>query len=374
MRIVVVTTSYPTDADCPAGHFVRTEVEQLLTEGHEVTLLLPRTYAHAAIAPGIAPTTHDASTPPWTTGALHAHELMHFGLFGWPGAQTRLRELPWRAFGLWPFITGARRALRRAGPFDRIVSHWILPGFWPICRDFDTETVVVAHGSDVGLLERLPSVLQRDVIRQLSRASVGLRCVSSELEQRMLRLFERHRRRACRTWIEPAAISVPQLPSRAQLRQRLALTSEPVVLVVGRLVAAKRVDLALTLLRNLIAARKLPDGTSCIVIGDGPLRAPLAQRFSNVRWLGHCSRPMTLQYLAAADLLVSASAAEGAPTVVREALALGTPVVAARAGDLRIWAEHQPTLTVVDAFSDDPSGAAGVAIRRHLVRAPLQNE
>ena len=44
-------------------------------------------------------------------------------------------------------------------------------------------------------------------------------------------------------------------------------------------------------------------------------------------------------WIRASDLVVSASREEGAPTVVREARALGTPVVTTAAGDLVKWAE-----------------------------------
>jgi teichuronic acid biosynthesis glycosyltransferase TuaC len=52
--------------------------------------------------------------------------------------------------------------------------------------------------------------------------------------------------------------------------------------------------------------------------------------------------------MSAADLLLSASRHEGAPTVVREARALGTPVVATDAGDLRAWAAADAGIWLVD--------------------------
>ena len=57
--------------------------------------------------------------------------------------------------------------------------------------------------------------------------------------------------------------------------------------------------------------------------------------------------PETLAWIAAADLLVSASRDEGAPTVVREARLLGTPVLAARAGDVERWAAQDPGITLL---------------------------
>jgi teichuronic acid biosynthesis glycosyltransferase TuaC len=45
--------------------------------------------------------------------------------------------------------------------------------------------------------------------------------------------------------------------------------------------------------------------------------------------------------------LLSTSAHEGAPSVVREARALGVPVVAVAAGDLAEWAKADPGIVVL---------------------------
>jgi teichuronic acid biosynthesis glycosyltransferase TuaC len=84
-----------------------------------------------------------------------------------------------------------------------------------------------------------------------------------------------------------------------------------------------------------------------VVVGDGPERPRLMQRFPRARFVGQVARPLALAYVAAADALVSASLHEGAPSVVREARALGTAVVCLEAGDLRRWAERDAGIHVV---------------------------
>jgi glycosyltransferase involved in cell wall biosynthesis len=71
------------------------------------------------------------------------------------------------------------------------------------------------------------------------------------------------------------------------------------------------------------------------------------RRFPRARFVGQVARPVALAYLAAADVLVSASQQEGAPTTVREARALGTEVVSVAAGDLELWARGDTGLHVV---------------------------
>jgi glycosyltransferase involved in cell wall biosynthesis len=107
--------------------------------------------------------------------------------------------------------------------------------------------------------------------------------------------------------------------------------------VVARLVPDKRVGTALDAIAHLPAVQ-------VVVIGGGPLLAELRARFQQVRFTGELPRAQALEWIASANVLVSASLLEGAPTVVREARALGVPVVACPAGDLTLWAERDPGL------------------------------
>jgi glycosyltransferase involved in cell wall biosynthesis len=110
--------------------------------------------------------------------------------------------------------------------------------------------------------------------------------------------------------------------------------------IVARLVPSKRCEQALR------AARLVP-GARAVVVGDGPERARLARLFPEAQFAGQLPRPQALSWIAAADVLLSASEREGAPSVVREARALGTRVVAARSGDLDAWCRRDLGLSVV---------------------------
>jgi glycosyltransferase involved in cell wall biosynthesis len=138
-----------------------------------------------------------------------------------------------------------------------------------------------------------------------------------------------------RSVVRPSPIDVPPLDT-AECRRALGIASgRPLALVVARLVSGKRVEVALAFREHL------PEH-DWVVIGDGPERARLARRFERVRFLGQLDRDATLRWICAADVLISASLSEGAPTVVREARALGTRVIAAAAGDLEQWAASDP--------------------------------
>ena len=67
---------------------------------------------------------------------------------------------------------------------------------------------------------------------------------------------------------------------------------------------------------------------------------------------GALPRREALAWVAAADALLHPSAVEAAPTVVREARALGVPVVACDAGDVVAWARDDAGIHLAEASAD----------------------
>jgi glycosyltransferase involved in cell wall biosynthesis len=98
-----------------------------------------------------------------------------------------------------------------------------------------------------------------------------------------------------------------------------------------------------------------------VVIGDGPERASLAKEAEPLgaaaTLLGALPRREALAWIRAADVLVHPSAVEAAPTVVREARALGVRVVACDSGDVATWAGSDPGIGIAPA-DGEPLAAA----------------
>jgi teichuronic acid biosynthesis glycosyltransferase TuaC len=316
-RIAVLSTCYPREPGDASGHFVQSEVECLVRARHDVHVFAP------GAGKGV-------------DGGAQLHWLGDHGAFGWPGALPRLRENPLRALGICEFAARAARALRASAPFARLDAHFLMPSGWPIAtlsigRNARTQLELVGHGSDVRLFCRLPKQLRKHITRDWLERRATLRVTSHELAGLLSdaspELIPVLRVAAC-------PIDVRGVPDRETARARLGFhSSEKIAVLVSRLIPEKRVALALDALRLL-------DGLSVVVVGDGPELAVLSARFPSVRFTGRVSRADALAFIAAADVLVSASAEEGAPTVVREARQLGVPVVAVTAGDLANWAER----------------------------------
>lgn len=320
-RVAVVSTSYPRSAGDAAGHFVESEVKRLTRAGNEVHVF----------APGAGePRSHGATV----------HWLADAGAFGWPGALTRFKERPLRVLGASAFCVNAARALKRER-CTRIEAHFLLPCAWPIALFGDSRAALelVGHGSDVRLFCALPRRLRSRIARAWLARRAQLRVTSHELFDALARAAP-ELRPALR--VEPSPLDLDGTMTRDEARAALGLRARPIAVIVARLVPEKHVDRALRALALL-------DELEVIVVGAGPELERLRAQFSGVRFTGQLPRTEALQHIAAADVLVSASEHEGAPSVVREARALGVPVVAVAAGDLERWAETDAGLLVTRA-------------------------
>jgi len=325
-RVVVITTSYPTDANDPQGHFVAAEVRGLC-EDAQVTVLAPGRERMAL-------------------GAERVVGLDGGDAFGFPGALSRIGEQIWRVLPAAQFVMSAIHWLRSQPPPSELVAHFLLPCGVPIATrgraSRETQLEVVVHGSDARLFAQFP-LGQGFLARELLRTDARLRFVSEQLRSLVLGaipLRERQRLEA-RSRVQACVIDTGGIPTKAAARVALGLDpSAPVALIVSRLLPSKRIEVALR------ACSLIPD-LQVIVVGDGPSRQRLAVAFPGASFVGHTPRPQALAYISAADVLVSASLEEGSPSVVREARALGTQVVCLEAGDLALWAARDPGLQVL---------------------------
>ena len=227
MKVVVLTTSYPRDADDVAGTFVRDAVEALRCKGAEVAVVSPASFRHYGIAYG-------------------------------DGIVNNLRAAPWKLLALPLFVLSFARAARRAArDADLVHAHW-LPSALPALatgRPF----VLQLWGSDVALARHVP-FLARLLVR---RARVVV-CASTALAEDARQLGARDVRVVPSAVALPAAVVEPDDPPHA--------------LYVGRLSEEKGVQ------ELADAAEGLP----LVVVGDGPLRPlfPQAVGFVPPRELG----------------------------------------------------------------------------------------
>ncbi len=121
----------------------------------------------------------------------------------------------------------------------------------------------------------------------------------------------------------------------------------PIFMTMGRVAIEKNIEAFLSL--------SLPG--SKVVVGDGPQRAALEQKYPDVKFLGEKTGADLTAHLAAADVFVFPSRTDTFGVVQLEALACGTPVAAF------------PVTGPLDVIADHPVGALDENLRSACLRA-----
>jgi len=170
--------------------------------------------------------------------------------------------------------------------------------------------------------------------------------------------------RAMRMELRTSVIPNPPAP-RGDAVPDATLPPGRVVLGVGRLVPQKRWD------RLIAAVPTLPDDVHVVILGEGELRPALERQIAaaglggRIALRGHVADPLPL--MARAAVLALPSDYEGVPGVLREALSVGTPVVATASSPAVREIVGDPALGSVV----DPDDAAGFAAALdHWLAAP----
>lgn len=312
LRLLTFSTLFPNAAQPNHGVFVANRLEHLLASGEvSATVLAPVPWF-----PG--------RTPP--LARVPAREVRG-GVTVW---HPRFLAVPAAGMVSNPLALyrAARQAVRRmGGAFDLIDAHYLYPdgvaAAW-LGRALGLPVVLTARGSDAAEWSHrwYPGRLIRGAIRQ----AAALIAVSEGLRQTLVGLgAPPDKVVTLRNGVDLKAFQPPA--DRAALRHALGLDGRTTLLSVGRLVPLKGYH-------EVIAALPALPGFQLMIAGDGPERgalAALAARLGvadRVRLLGAVAHARLPDLYGAADALVLASAREGWPNVVLEAMACGTPVVA----------------------------------------------
>jgi len=211
VKVCVLTTSYPRDADDVAGSFVRDGVEALRDAGVESCVVSPASFRHYGIAYG-------------------------------DGIVNNLRRAPWKLLALPLFLLSFARAARRSSrDTDVVHAHW-LPSVLPALAT-GRAVVLQLWGSDVALARHA-----RPFARWLVGRARVVVCASTALAEEARALGAGDVRVVPSGVVMPDSVGEPDEPPHA--------------LYVGRLSEEKGV-------RELAEAT---DGLPLVVVGDGPLR------------------------------------------------------------------------------------------------------
>jgi len=269
----------------------------------------------------------------WSSAGKLASVPRREEIEGIPVSHPRTLFVPRLAHGAWGPLYAASIApavLAERGKVDVVLGSWAYPdGFAAViaARMLQVPCVVKLHGSDINVIAKLPGP-RRLTGWALPRAARVV-AVSRALADEVVALGVPRERVAIVMNGVDADLFRPA--DRAAARAELGLLAGPLALYVGNLKPDKGVlDLA-------HAWASVPRGTLAI-IGGGPARAALDEAVAGfgdrVRVVGPQPLERVPRWLAACDVLVLPSHAEGTPNVILEALACGRRVVATSVGGI----------------------------------------
>ena len=312
MRIAFLTHNFPRHPGDPAGAFLLPLAAALRARGHDLLVVAPSDGGRGGDGEVEGVPVHRVRYASPGRETLAYTGRMAEALTS-PGAALAFAGMV-RALG-----RGARRWL--AGTRGVVHAQWWVPAGLAAPRGWPL--VITSHGTDARLLAG--SALARALARPVYRRARVVTAVSSHLAA----LIEAATGRpvdAVQPMPLPGAVRAARAPRGPVAGQ---------LVVVARLTAQKRVELAIEALAILAAG---DDAIRLRVVGDGPARAGL-ERLAATRGLadrvvfeGQVPTSRVAAWLAEAEVALFPAVGEGFGLAAVEALEQGTPVVACTDG------------------------------------------
>ncbi len=326
IRLLTFSTLYPSSVRPGHGIFVETRLRELLNSGEvEVRVVAPVPWFFST-NPRFGEYARMGSTPKREThngiDVLHPRYLLP------PKVGMTMAPLV-IALGAIPAL---RTLITEGYEFDVIDAHYYYPDGVAaalLARYFKKPFTVTARGTDLNLIPQY-TLPRRMMQWAASRSSASIGVCSALVDVLRGWGIPQDRLHVMRNGVDLVRFRpVPQGAVRAELR----LDGSPLLLSVGYLIERKGHHIAIDALAKLLPEHPR---ARLIIIGDGKERdelKALCHRLSveeHVTFTGALPNAELYRWYSAADVMILASSREGWANVLLEAMACGTPVVAAR--------------------------------------------
>lgn len=320
LRVLAITKIFPNAAEPLSAPFNRQQFAELARLCElEVMATLPW-------FPGAALLSR------WSSAGKLAAVPRRETIAGIPVTHPRTLFVPRLAHGAWGPLYAASIAPvlgRYRNKIDVVLGSWAYPdGFAAViaARLLGVPCVVKLHGSDINIIAKLPGP-RRLTAWALPRAERVVAVSRALAEEAVALGVQRDRISLVMNGVDPQLFH-PR--DRASARTELGLPDGPLAVYVGNL----KVEKGVVDLTRAWSDVSVP-GATLAIVGGGPAREQLAAALPDgVRLVGPQPLSAIPTWMAACDVLVLPSHAEGTPNVVLEALACGRRVVATRVGGI----------------------------------------
>lgn len=162
--------------------------------------------------------------------------------------------------------------------------------------------------------------------------------------------------------------------SKDELRKKYQIEEPFLLSYVGRLAPEKEVATLMKIARSL--PQEVKEKVHWLITGDGPSKEEMEQMApENMTFTGYLDGKELAHVYAASDLFIFPSVTETFGNVVLEALAAGTPVIAAKAGGVKHIVQHEQTGLLCEPRNIEQFIAAiTLLINDHELRKEMTNQ
>ncbi|MEK5135799.1 glycosyltransferase [Bacillus sp. FSL W8-0645] len=321
MKVLWLTSVYPSEKHPSEGVFHETQVQELLKQGIQVTVICPN--------PVNPPVLRMLKASYRQKKDLPEQEVRNGVTVYRPPYTALPGQLKWAQPSKRIASTVLSAMQRYQLSPDFIHAHFAMPSGGAaavIQKKTQIPYLLTLHGSDVNVYPSYSKGAHAAFETAVKQASAVL-TVSEELAKKT------HDMTKVEAKCLPLGIPLQSFSKTEEdqqgIRKKLGLPlHDKLVVFVGRLVKEKG-------LLELADAVSGLDGVKAVFVGKGPLAKELTERAgASILLPGQVPNDQVKDYLIAADLFALPSYSEGMPTVVLEALALKVPVIATRVGGL----------------------------------------
>jgi len=343
IRTLLFSTLYPSSVRPSHGIFVETRLRHLLASGEVETRVVAPVPWFPFKHPRFGEYAKHAAVPVYEerNGIRVEHpRYLLLPKVGMNSAPTSLARTGLKA---------ARRLIADGYDFDLIDAHYFYPdgvAATMIGKALNKPVVITARGTDINLIPQYDK--PRRMILQAAEDCAAMITVCAALKDAIVSLGGTPEKiTALRNGVD---LELFRPEDKPQARAAFGMNDKFVIASVGNLIPTKGHQLVIEALRDL------PD-VELLIAGGGAEKTAfeaLAGRLGvadRVRFLGVLPQQALCTLYSAADCLVLASAREGWPNVLLEAMACGTPVVATDVGGIREIVAASEAGVIMDEWS-----------------------
>ncbi|MFS0636155.1 glycosyltransferase family 4 protein [Mesobacillus foraminis] len=364
MKVLWITSAYPSDIHPGSGVFHETQVQALRKEGVDVTVICPVPKNPSVL--GVLKKQYRANQEIpafYRRNGVAVHRPAYTALPGqlrWAQPDKRIADAVLQvveAEQLEPDVIHAHFAMPSGGAARVIAEKMGLP--W----------LLTLHGSDVNVYPHYSGNAMR-AFKQSVLAADQVLAVGENLADKTEEMTGRS------SSVLPIGVDLTRfaapLGTKQGVRKTLKLPlDKKLVVFVGRLTKAKGVfELA-------AALESLSEDSAIVFVGDGPAKNKLKQHpeyNSRLFLAGQVENERVKDYLFASDAFALPSYTEGMPTVVIEALALKVPVICTNVGGVPdLFGKHRNLLIEPKSVSSLAERIKGV-LDQNLFNPDIQQK